>query len=102
VAGIAAHQLHQADAVGNAGGLDVRRMHRVRGDGDGGLEAEGAADIGDVVVDGLRDADDGDGQATAFDLFPNGRGAAHRAVAADGEEHVYLVVHQTFDDFRRR
>ncbi len=53
-----------------------------RGDADGGVEAEGAVGRGDVVVDRLRDADDGQARVGQH------AGRGQRAFAADRDEDV--------------
>ncbi len=65
---VAPHQLHQADAVARAVGLDVGAADHVDRGGEGALEAEAAVDEVDVVVDRLRDADHRDRQLAAFEL----------------------------------
>ncbi len=60
-------------------------------------KTEGALDKGDVVVDGLGHADDGDGQAAPGDLGGDGRRAVQRAVATDGEQDADTAGHQRID-----
>ena len=72
--GKAAHELHQADAVGGADGLGVGRMDGFGGHLHRGVEPEGAAHQGDVIVDGLGDDDDADAQFPAGDLLADLRG----------------------------
>ena len=59
----------------------VEAVDRLRRDLDGGVEAEGAVGAGEVVVDGLGDADD---RQLPRQLV----GGVERAVAADGDEAV--------------
>ena len=66
-----------------------------------GGEAERAEDVHDVVVDRLGDADDGDLQSAAGDLFADCMGAALRAVAADAEQDVDALAVEEVDDHRR-
>ena len=70
-------------------------------DGRGGLdrrlEAEGLVEEVQVVVDGLGDADDADGQIVLLDLLDEGVCAALGAVAADGEEHVDVEAVERLD-----
>ena len=57
---VAAHHLHQAEAVAAAPlASSVRAADGLRGHREGGLQPEGLLDEGDVVVDGLGDADHG-------------------------------------------
>ena len=83
-----AHQLDEADAVHRRVGLDVGCRHRLGGAGDGRLEAEAAVDVAEVVVDRLRDPDDGDLEVAPLDLLGDRDRALLRAVAADREQHV--------------
>ena len=67
-----------ADAVEDAGGLDMGAA-----DGVGGLvhrrfEAEGMGDEIDVVVDGFRNPDNGDVLAAPGDFLLDGRRSLHR------------------------
>jgi hypothetical protein len=98
-AGVAAHELDEADAVGGALGLAVGAIEDGAGGFDGGEVAEGLADVLDVVVDGLGDADDGDGQLAAGDFLGDGVGALLGAVAADAQEDVDLPVGEVIDHF---
>lgn len=66
--------------MGLGGGLQP--VHGLRGDADGGVETERAVGGGDVVVDGLRDADHGQARVGEHP----GRG--QRALPADGDEDV--------------
>src|SRR3712207_7953535 len=52
-----AHELDQADAAGRRAGLDAGGVDGLGGLGHRRLEAEALVDVGDVVVDGLGDAD---------------------------------------------
>ena len=55
-AGIAAHDFDDLDArVGFGGGVEA--VDRFGGDGDGGVETEAGVGAGEIVVDGLGDAD---------------------------------------------
>ena len=91
-AAVPAHDPHQADTVDRGLGLDPRGLDRLRRGRVRGLEAEALADERDVVVDGLRDADDGDVEtARQQDVGEAGR-AAHRPVAADDEQDVDAEV----------
>jgi hypothetical protein len=87
---LAPHQLDEADAVHRGVGLDVGGGHGFGGAGDGGLEAEGLVDVQKVVVDGLRNADDGYLEVPAQNLLGDVEGALLRAVAADREEHIEI------------
>ena len=100
-AGVAAHELDEADAVAAAlglhvGGLDdgFRRRH-------GRLEAEGAAHEVEVVVDRLRDADDADRELAPLAFLRDVARRAEGAVAADAEEEVDVHAHEGLDDLAR-
>ena len=56
------------------------------------LKAKGALHVRQVVVDGLRDAHHRHPQPPSAQLPRYLQGAAHRAVPADAEQHVHLVV----------
>lgn len=84
-AGVAAHHLDDHHPlVGLGGGLQP--VHGLGGDADGGVEAEGAVRGGDVVVDGLRDADDGHARVGEHP------GGGQGALAADRDEDVDAVL----------
>ena len=80
--GVAAHHLqHHHPVVAEAGRLQA--IERLGGDGDRRRIADGALGIGDVVVDGLGDADEGEPrrhQQAAQDV--------EAAVAADADQPV--------------
>ena len=100
-AGVAAHQLHQADAVARPGGLGVGGVDGPLRLGHRGLEAEGRLHEGDVVVDGLGDADDAERAAPAAGLPGDRPGPLQGAVAADGEEDADPQLLQGIDHLRR-
>ena len=97
-AGVAAHELDEADAVAGALGLGVGALDGVDGGGEGGLVAEAFVHVHDVVVDGLRDADDGDGAAALLRLAGDVERAAERAIAADDEEDIDAEVVEAVED----
>ena len=101
-AGVAAHQLHQADAVGRRARLDVGGADRLGRARERGPEAEALVDERDVVVDRLRDADDARSSARArsTDVGDPLR-AAQRAVAADDEQDVDPELLEAVDDLLR-
>ena len=68
--------------------LDVRAPYDLGGLRNGALEAEATAHEHQVVVDRLRDADDGDLEPATQDLRRDVARAAQRPVAADAEEDV--------------
>ena len=82
VAGVTAHHLqHHDPLVAGAGRLQA--VERLGGDGDGRRIADGALGIGDVVVDGLGNADEGEPwtrQQAAQDV--------EAAVATDADQPV--------------
>ena len=80
--------LTRPDAVARARGLHVGAADHLDGGRERALEPEAPIDEMDVVVDGLRDADDGDLQPAPLHLGDDGLRPAQRAVAADHEEHV--------------
>ena len=92
--GVAPHDLHdQRAAVALR-----RRVHSIEGLGrdlDRGLEAEGELGAVDVVVDGLRDADDRDAR--------RGKGlrAGHGAVPADHHQRLQAVLLDRREAVRR-
>ncbi len=85
-------------------GRRVQAIDRISRKGDGRVEPEAVGRANDVVVDGLRNADDGD---TAFAEFVRDR---QRAVAADHDERAEAHLVEHLDDaigivagaFRRR
>lgn len=82
---VAAHHLDDHDAlVGLGGGLQP--VYGLGGDADRGVEAEGAVGGRDVVVDGLRYADDGH---PGVREHPGGR---EGALAADRDQRVHAVT----------
>ena len=83
-------------------GFDVGAAEHLVGLLHGGHQPERLLAIGDVVVDRLGDADDGDRQSAAGDLFVDAMGAALGAVAADAEEHVDPLALEEIDDHGRR
>ena len=96
---LAPHQLDDADAVEDAGGLDVGAA-----DGVGGLvhrrfKAEGMGNEIDVVVDGFRNPDNGDVLAAPGDLLLDGRRSLHRPVAADDEQRADVQALKGGGDF---
>ena len=97
-AGVPAHQPDQPDAVRRRLRLHPRGPDRVAGQAERRLEAEALVDQRDVVVDGLGDADHGDPQAPLADHPHDLHGAAHRAVAADDEQHVDVEPLEAVDD----
>ena len=101
---MATHEFHEPDPAGHAACLGVRAIEHARGFLDGAEESERARDEADVVVDGLRHADDGERVAAAARFLVEIVRAALRAVAADGEEDVHAardeVVHRGADVHR--
>lgn len=93
------HELHEADAVGRAAGLGVGALDGLRGLEHRGLEAEGLGDEVDVVVDGLRDADDRHLQPPLADLLADAQRGLHGAVAADDEQGADVAPLQEVHDF---
>ena len=83
-AGVAAHHLDDEHAVVRVGG-GVEAVDRLGGDLDRGVEAEGEVGAAEVVVDGLRDADDLDAEVGELG------GDAEGVLAADGDQRVDAV-----------
>ena len=98
--GIAAHELHEAKSVVGAVGFDVRARDDVCRTEHGCFETECAVDEVQVVVDGFRDADDGNGLLAFLDFFGNGVGSTEGAVTADAEQHVDVEAHERIDHDR--
>ncbi len=87
-AGIAAHDLDQADPVRMAMGLGVRAVERLGRLLDGSIETERLVDEVDVVVDRLWDADDRDLEAAPVRFLPDSVCPLERAVATDDEQDI--------------
>ena len=77
--------------------LDLGGVDRLGGRTEGGDETEALSDVGDVVVDGLRDADHADLQVPLAQSRRDPGGSAHRPVAADHEQDVDPVAEQAVD-----
>ena len=67
---------------------------------DGGFKSERLVDEGDVVVDGLGDGDDADGEPAPRRLLGDVVSASRRAVAADAEEKVDVHSRESIDHYR--
>ena len=91
-AGVAAHQFDEPDPAGRAAGLSVGQVDDISGHVDGGQVTESPVAIVDIVVDGFRDADHGDGPLPAANLLANRIGAAMGAIAADAKKHINLLL----------
>ena len=89
-AGVAAHDFDDHDAAMRFG-RRVQPIDRVGREADGGVEAETARRADDVVVDGLRHADERN--AFLVELVRDGQ----RAVAADAHERVELHLAEHLD-----
>ncbi len=96
-AGVPAHEFDQPDPVAGALGLGVRGVDSLDRLGYGRLEAEGPLYVGDVVVDGLGNADHADLQAAPPDFLGDRLGAAQRSVSADREENADVHAVQRVD-----
>ena len=98
---VATHEFHETNAAGHAACLGMRAIEHARGFFDGAEESECARDEANVVVDGLRHADDGERVAAAARFLVEIVRAALRAIAPNGEEDVYAardeVVHRGTD-----
>ena len=88
VAGVATHELDEADAVDHSGRLDIRGMDDLGGLCDAGLEAKRLVDDRDIVVDALRDAGEGDVLAAPLGEVGQGLDTAVSAIAADDVDLV--------------
>mmetsp|Transcript_50328 Transcript_50328/g.109079 ORF Transcript_50328/g.109079 Transcript_50328/m.109079 type:complete len:504 (+) Transcript_50328:454-1965(+) len=93
-AGVAAHQLHDTDALVAARRFDPRVADYIRSGRDGRVEAEGAVKEEHVVVDGLRHADNGDGDLLHLERLVEQVARELRAIAADHEKEVDLEALQ--------
>ncbi|CAM5377432.1 hypothetical protein SHIRM173S_06110 [Streptomyces hirsutus] len=82
--GVPPHDLHHQGAHVRLGG-GVEAVDGLGRDADCGVEAEGVVGAGDVVVDGLRHADQGDSLTAQFG------GYAERVLAADHDERIHVV-----------
>jgi len=95
--GVAAHKLYKADSVWNTLGFGVRAIQHFARLLESRLVTEGFPKIGEVVVDGLRYADDGERHSPPLRLGGDGVGASLRAVAAHREQqidaHAFQKVH---------
>ena len=94
---VAPHDPHQADAVVGALRLVVRAGGEPAAGRDGGFETERLVDEADIVVDGLRNRDDADGEPATLRLHRNVVRAARGAVAADAEQQIDVHAHQRID-----
>ena len=92
MAGVATHHLQHHHPV-VAGGGRLQTVERIDCRGDGRVEADGPFGEGDVVVDGLRNADELD---TA--LLGQTAEDTHAAVAADGDQGIESQFLEPFDD----
>ncbi len=79
------HELHKADGVGVARGLDVGHLNCLPRHSHGGVEAKAAVQKIDVIVDRLRNADDGAFPADALHLLLGLVGALLRPVSPQYE-----------------
>ena len=77
------------------------RTDRFGRPGERGLEAEAVIDPRNVVVDGLRHADDGDFHPAPAGLVRDRLGTAQAAVAADDEQDVDVPGDERVDHGRR-
>ena len=76
-AGMASHELHEADATGHAPRLGVRAIEHAHSLLNGAEKPECAGDEAYVIIDGLRHADDG--RACGRDGGLPGKGRSRRA-----------------------
>ena len=99
-AGLAAHELDDSHAVERGLGLHGSRLDGLLRLLHGGVEAECFIDVEDVVVDRLRDADDGNLEAAAGALGADRVGPSVAPVTADHEHHVDPLPLDGIDDLR--
>ena len=97
--GVPPHQFDQADAVARPHCFDARAAYHVHRRRIRAFEAKAAIDEMDVVVDGLRHADDRDLQAAPFYFRRELHRCADGAVAADHEQDVDGVGLEIVDHF---
>ena len=88
VTGLAAHDFDQTDSHGGSLGLDMGRLDRLDGFGDGCVKAEGFFNEVQIVVDGFRNADDADVQVSPENLFGEESRRAHGPIPADAEKKI--------------
>jgi hypothetical protein len=86
---VATHEFHQPDAIRHAARLGVRAIEHAHRFLHRAEKSERARDEADVVVDGLRHADDRQRAAALARFLVEIICAALRAVAAHGEEDVH-------------
>ena len=91
---LAAHKLYKTDAILIAFGFDMRGAKRVDCVGKSGFKAEGLFDEADIIIDGFRNPDNGNGEPALVDLVGDFFGAAQRAVASDAKKNVDIEIHQ--------
>jgi hypothetical protein len=99
-AGLAAHELDDSHAVERGLGLHGSRLDGLLRLLHGGVEAECFIDVEDVVVDRLRDADDGNLEPAAGALGADRVGPSVAPVTADHEHHVDPLPLDGIDDLR--
>ena len=97
-AGVAAHQLHDADAVGHAVRFHVGAVDDFLGFLNRREVAEGTVHVLHIVVDCFRDADDRDRQLAPLNLVNDGVRAALGAVAAHGEQDADAALLEEVDN----
>ncbi len=96
-----AHELHHANTVGRGRRLDVRSPYRLGRLPERRLKTKALVDVGNVVVDRLRDADNSD-LVTSFARDPGKlKRAAQRAVTADDEQNGDAHPFQAVNDLLR-
>ncbi len=93
-AGVTAHQLHQRDAVVDAVRFGVGAVQDLGRFLDCRQVAEAARDEGHVVINGLGDADHGQGMAAPPGFLEQVVAAALGAVAAEGEQDIHAAPDQ--------
>ena len=71
--------------------------NNVRSLGHGSLKAEGASNKLQIVVDGFRNANDGNLQTAPHTFLGDIAGTPERAIAADAEKDVYVHPDQSID-----
>src|SRR6056297_107768 len=96
-AGMAAHQLDQADAVGVGLRLVVSPLDGLGGYPDRGVKTKGSGNQMNIVVNGFGNADDTDVEPAVGNFLGNTGGRHQGAVAAHHKQHADIGALQGID-----
>ncbi len=97
--GIAPHQLDHPDPLGRPQGFDMGAADGPGRAFHGRFKTEGFFHQGDIIVDGLGDADDRGDQPAPLNFLGDQVGPPQGAVPADGKEDIDVELLQGIDDF---